>query len=296
MLVCTPLGDAFRDVLVEKYDEFFCTIHLSRFLCVFIHSIRCVRSEFGGSAFGYEYNDLLHVGGNCVVFAASSGRVAVKVAKSAGGREQMCWEQKMLEFIRRAPGINFTDRLPEIIHSGTVARGRDSVPAVAMTPVGTPLRDLSPVASSLLATVGASVVLTLRDLHAVGVFHCDVSPMNIIVLNDNDEKHERRRAMLIDLGLAQFESATTLIFLEGTTSYLPREGGPSARSDVVMLGRTLLSVAHSPDKFEKDGEVDLSDAAALAFLVEAVRDCADAAKYVARFCLSCRDDGKKTNG
>ncbi|MDX6273623.1 MAG: eukaryotic-like serine/threonine-protein kinase [Frankiales bacterium] len=90
-----------------------------------------------------------------------------------------------------------------------------------------------------LVTLGVPLARTLRDLHARGVVHGDISPANVLLTGDG-------RPMLADLGVARLLGETPRQ-AHGTDGYvdpLVRLGGPvTAASDVYALGTLLTEVA-----------------------------------------------------
>ena len=103
-----------------------------------------------------------------------------------------------------------------------------------------------PVPADMLIAIGRRVAAGLKAAHALGVYHRDISPDNII-LRGNDPD----RATLIDFGIAKDErpNAGTVVGhgFAGKYEYASPEqidGRPiDGRSDIYSLGATLLAAA-----------------------------------------------------
>ncbi len=89
-------------------------------------------------------------------------------------------------------------------------------------------------ASKTAATIAGQLVDAIGYAHSQRVIHCDISPHNVIVFQDNEVK-------LTDFGIAKVTARTKIIdgSGSGTVGYIAPEqamGQPSFRSDVFSLG------------------------------------------------------------
>lgn len=109
---------------------------------------------------------------------------------------------------------------------------------------------------------------TVADLHAHGIIHRDISPSNVVILENDAGATGRPRARLIDFGNARmtFEPASRDDSAQGTWGFAaPEQHGfadADARSDIYSLGRLLgfmLTGARPGDSEDETYHQRLSD-------------------------------------
>ncbi|MFI7616631.1 serine/threonine-protein kinase [Nonomuraea terrae] len=116
------------------------------------------------------------------------------------------------------------------------------------------LIDRSPLPELEAARVGARVLDALTAAHAVGVYHRDVKPDNILITTSGE-------VVLVDFGIAAIEgqsSLTTLGRLVGTPDFMAPErlhGDPAgAAADLWSLGATLYTALEGRPPFRRSND------------------------------------------
>ncbi|MGW1766406.1 serine/threonine-protein kinase [Streptomyces sp. NPDC002073] len=105
------------------------------------------------------------------------------------------------------------------------------------------------------ARIGLHVLGALRAAHAVGVFHRDVKPGNVLLAKDG-------RVLLTDFGIAAIEGDTSITRtgeLVGSIDYLAPErvtgGAPAPASDLWSLGATLYTAVEARSPFRRTSPI-----------------------------------------
>ncbi|MCB5165891.1 protein kinase [Streptomyces bambusae] len=105
------------------------------------------------------------------------------------------------------------------------------------------------------ARIGLHVLRALRAAHAVGVFHRDVKPGNVLLAKDG-------RVLLTDFGIAAIEGDTSITRtgeLVGSIDYLAPErvtgGAPAPASDLWSLGATLYTAVEARSPFRRTSPI-----------------------------------------
>ena len=166
---------------------------------------------------GFEYAGLLGTGGfadvSCAVKRDTGQRFAVKWLRKGHSADQVALEKEheiVTTLIHASvPGVSTSCELTTLPVNG--------FPALLMAPVGMPLvryvktcicgcvdtstceeRTHWPDRKDLALKLYNSLKATLAAAHSKGIFHCDIRPHNIIVVEEGTD----RRFVLIDWGLA----------------------------------------------------------------------------------------------
>ncbi|UNZ21638.1 serine/threonine-protein kinase [Streptomyces sp. 891-h] len=106
-----------------------------------------------------------------------------------------------------------------------------------------------PLGAAALASLGAALAVTLRDIHATGLVHRDFKPSNIVLTSAGPR--------VIDFGIARPEHGLTLTST-GQTPITPGYGSPEQalgrrsgpKADVFSLGAVLAYTAQGRPAFE----------------------------------------------
>ncbi len=202
-----------------------------------------VSSSPGAAIGGYSILRVLGRGGMGTVFLSERDgqRYALKVldANASADAEALARFRREMDSLRalRGPGI------PRFYEAGRTA---DSFFYVMEYVEGETLSEAivrAPLDDAKLRTVIVDIARALHAMHATQLIHRDVKPGNIILTTDG-------RAMLIDYGLAKFESDFSLTRRDevmGTILYMApeiirgKDAGPP--SDAFSLGMTALHAA-----------------------------------------------------
>ncbi|MFN7923758.1 MAG: protein kinase [Bryobacteraceae bacterium] len=206
----------------------------------------------------YRITGLLGQGGMGDVFAGEDTeldrKVALKVLRSTGGRENAGAEGSFFREARAASALNH----PNIVTVHEVIRGERGM-AIAMELVqGDSLRALcaAPQPVTQVSRIGRQIAAALAAAHDAGLVHRDVKPENAMVRADGYVK-------VLDFGLARrFEgiSAETDGIPAGTLRYMSPEqtagGAVDPASDVFALGLVLYEMAAGQHPFARDSALE----------------------------------------
>jgi serine/threonine-protein kinase PknG len=116
----------------------------------------------------------------------------------------------------------------------------------------------APLPMSHVLAYGAEILSALGYLHDHGLLHCDIKPDNII--------HGQERLKIIDLGAVRHQNDQTGP-VWGSSGYQAREvatSGPTTRSDLYSVGRTLAVLSLGSRVLSGDGLPDPAAAPLLA--------------------------------
>lgn len=199
------------------------------------------REDWTGTVIGerYEILRMLGEGGSAKVFLASqtnvcNREVVVKVLRPAYGR----YRDRELEALVRLPR-----------HAGVVAvvdagneQGLDYL--VTERLAGESLADIlerGPLPWHDALRITSQVAAALKALHSSGVYHRDVKPANIILIDNGQQ------AVLIDFGIAHLsERSLTYTMAAGTPGYMAPEQFQnhqvSPRTDVFALAVLMIEL------------------------------------------------------
>ena len=140
-----------------------------------------------------------------------------------------------------------------------VAEGTGQGYIVMELAAGRPLREIlrerAPLAADEAARLASQIADALQAIHELGMVHCDVKPLNVIVTPVGDIK-------LVDFGIAR--ASTTAGERIGSATYLAPEqvrGEPlDGRTDVYALGAVLYEMLVGTAPFPGDVPADVAAA------------------------------------
>ncbi|WP_207453142.1 protein kinase domain-containing protein [Herbiconiux sp. SYSU D00978] len=198
----------------------------------------------------YRLGDRISSGGSSIVYAAHDEQldrpVAVKIFRTDAVTEEEVAQQE--REIRLLANLSHHGLVPLLdVGLGLAGDGRPRIYLVMERIGGESLRQRlrgGPLSLRETAYLGFDVAEALEYLEYRKVVHRDIKPGNIMLV-DYTSTNGRRRARLIDFGIAQRATATGQLELStGTAAYLSPEqalGKPvDNSSDIYSLGLVLL--------------------------------------------------------
>lgn len=172
------------------------------------------------------------------IFAArkSTGHILTPISGKAGeydhSRKRFLQEAQMLHSMQNIPNIlqvyDFFDEMGTSYYSMEYLEGRTFQQLV---------KDSGPISWSRLEAPTVGILKALEQMHALGLFHRDISPDNIILLYDNS-------ARLIDFGSARNYKHSDHFTVSVKDQFSPWEmwqsnGSQGPWTDIFSLGATL---------------------------------------------------------
>jgi serine/threonine-protein kinase len=153
---------------------------------------------------------------------------------------------------------------PNVVSVHDVGENEDGRPYLVMDYVeGASLAELihdGPLSSERVAAIGVGIARALAAAHALGIFHRDVKPANIII-------DRQGIPHLMDFGLARElyaddPGATAAGALVGTADYVAPEqaryGAASPAADLYALGALMYHALTGAPPFEGSGALDVT--------------------------------------
>jgi serine/threonine-protein kinase len=153
---------------------------------------------------------------------------------------------------------------PNVVSVHDVGENEDGRPYLVMDYVeGASLAELihdGPLSSERVAAIGVGIARALAAAHALGIFHRDVKPANIII-------YRQGIPHLMDFGLARElyaddPGATAAGALVGTADYVAPEqaryGAASPAADLYALGALMYHALTGAPPFEGSGALDVT--------------------------------------